>query len=51
MICIDTDKNGKKGAWLVQSAEHWTLGFGSGHDLRVVRQSPVLGSILHAEST
>ena len=28
------------GAWMAQSVKHWTLDFGSGHDLRVVESSP-----------
>jgi len=32
-----------------QSIEPLTLGFGSGHDLRVVRSSPTLGSTLSTE--
>ena len=31
------------GAWAAQSAEQPTLGFSSGHDLRVMRLIPVLG--------
>ena len=38
-----------RGAWAAQSVEHLTLDFGSGHDLRVVRLSPVLGSALGME--
>ena len=34
------------GAWVAQSVEHLTLDFISGHDLRVMRLSPMLG--LHA---
>ena len=34
------------GAWVAQSVKHLTLDFGSGHDLRVVRFSPELGSRL-----
>ena len=30
----------KSGCWVVQSVEHPTLGFGSGHELRVMRSSP-----------
>ena len=30
--------------------KHPTLGFGSGHDLRVVRSSPASGSVLREES-
>lgn len=35
---------------MVQSVEPWTLGCRSGHDLEVVRLSPVLGSMLRVES-
>lgn len=38
------------GAWVVQSFKHLSLGLGSGQDLRIVRQSPVLGSALSVES-
>lgn len=38
------------GTWVVQSVECSTLGFGSGHDLRVVRSDLALGSILSLES-
>ena len=34
---------------MAQLIEHPTLDFGSGHDLRVVRLSPVLGSALGIE--
>jgi len=39
-----------RGAWMAQSVEHPTLDFSSGHDLRVVGLSPVLGSVLGGES-
>ena len=46
-----TFKNKKmRGAWVAQSVEHLTLDFGSGHDLRVVRSSPLSGSMLGVES-
>lgn len=32
------------GAWVVQSVEHPTLSFGSNHNLRLMRSSPMLGS-------
>ena len=38
------------GAWVAQSVKHLTLDFGSGHDLRVMRLSPSLGSTLGMES-
>ena len=36
-------------ARVAQSVKHVTLDFGSGHDRRVVTQSPVLGSALRVE--
>ena len=36
-------------AWVAQPGKHLTLDFGSGHDLRVVRSSPMLGSTLNME--
>ena len=36
---------------MAQFVKHVTLGFGSGHDLRVVRLSPMSGSMLSVEST
>jgi len=38
------------GAWVAQLVKHLILGFGSGHDLRVMRSSPMLGSALTMES-
>jgi len=35
---------------VAQSVKHPTLAFGSGHDLRVVRSSPVSGSMLGVEA-
>ena len=43
LICIHKALvNGKivRADLMVQSVKHLTLGFGSGHDLRVVRSSP-----------
>ena len=34
------------GNWVVQLVERPTLGFSSGHDLRVMGPSPALGSVL-----
>ena len=34
------------GAWVAQSVKRRTLDFGSGHDLRAMRSSPVFGSAL-----
>ena len=39
----------KRGTWVPQSIKHPILDFGSGHDLRVVRWSPALGSALSVE--
>ena len=39
-----------RGTWVAQSVEWPTLGFGSRGDLRVVRSSPVWGSVLSGES-
>ena len=36
----------KEGARVAQSVKRLTLDFGSGHDLTVVRSSPMLGSVL-----
>ena len=38
------------GAWVAQSVEHPTLGFSSGHGLRVVRWRPAAGSKFSRES-
>ena len=40
------DINKGNGAWVAQLFKSLTFGFGSGHDLRVVRLSPVWGSVL-----
>ena len=39
-----------RSAWVAQLVKRLTLGFSSGHDLRVVRSSPTLGSALSGES-
>ena len=39
-----------RGTWVVQLVECPTLDFGSGHDLRVMRLSSTLGSMLSGES-
>ena len=39
----------QRGSWVVQSVKHPTPGFGSGHNLRVVRLSPSSGSTLSLE--
>ena len=39
----------ERGPWVAQSVKHPTLDSGSGHDLRVVRSSPVLGFTLGME--
>ena len=38
------------GTRVAQSVEHLTVGFGSGHDLTVVKSSPTWGSLLSEES-
>jgi len=38
------------GAWVTQLVKHPTLGFGLGHDLKVVRSSPTSGYALSGES-
>jgi len=38
-----------QGVWVAQSIKHLTPDFGSGHDRRVVRLNPVLGSTLGVE--
>ena len=39
-----------RGAWVAQSVKNLTLDFGSGHDLRILRSSPMLGFVLSVES-
>ena len=43
-------KTQNRGAWQVQSVEHLTLDFSSGHDLRVMKWSPMLAAMLSRES-
>ena len=43
-------KNKWRGAWVAQPVTHPTLGFDSGHDLRVMRLNPTSGSTLNKES-
>ena len=44
------DGNGDSwGAWMAQSVKCPTLDFVSGHDLRVLRLSPTVGSALDVE--
>lgn len=43
-------KKGKGGARMAQLVEHLTRDFGSGRDFRLVRSSPVSGSVLSVES-
>ena len=38
-----------RGTWVAQWVEHPTLDFGSGHDLRVMRLSPKLGSTVRVK--
>ena len=42
-------KSHNKGAWVAQSIKCLALDFGSGHDIRVVRSNPRLGSALGVE--
>ena len=42
-------KSNPWGAWVAQSVNRLTLDFGSGHDLKVGRSSPSLGSMLSVE--
>ena len=37
------------GAWVAQLIKHLTLDFSSCHDLKVMRWSPALGSVLSRE--
>ena len=37
------------GTWVVQPVKYPTIDFGLGHDLRVVRLSPMLGFLLSGE--
>ena len=41
---------GFRGAWVAQSVEAPTLGFGSGHQLTIRGPSPASGSVLTARS-
>ena len=43
-------RNYSRGAWVAQWVKHPTLDFGSDHDLRVMRLSPLWGSALRGES-
>ena len=49
IMCI-LKTNHYRGTWVAQSIKHSTLGFGSGHDLKVLGWSPVASSSLRAES-
>ena len=42
-LCVDM-------GYLDDSVGHLTLSFGSGHDLKVLKLSPTLGSVLSRES-
>ena len=48
-ITLTLLKNIPRGTWVVQSTEHLTLEFGSGHDPKVVGSNPVSGSVLNVE--
>lgn len=39
------------GAWVARMVQRLTFDFGSGHDVRVKRSGPMLGSTLKTEST
>ena len=43
---IVEETKGSRGAWVAQGVKRLTLDSGSGHDLRVMRRSPVRGSLL-----
>jgi len=43
-------KGALRGPWVAQLVKHRTLDVGSGYDLRVVRSSPLWGSVLSMES-
>ena len=43
------DNSRNEGTWMAQSVNHLTLGFSSGHNLRVMRLSLMLGSMLIGE--
>ena len=47
---LSTERRTFQGAWVAQSVKCPTPGFGSGHDLRAVRSSPALGSVLSGEA-
>jgi len=50
-LCIKVRKGAERGGpWVAQSVEHLIRNFDSGHDLRVLRPSPALGSALSMES-
>ena len=48
-LLLELPKTGSGGVWVVQSLERQTVDFGSGHDPRVMRSSPVSGSTLKME--
>ena len=48
-IISQTFKNSNRSAWVSKSVRHLTLGFSSGHDLRIVRLSPTLVAVLCVE--
>ena len=49
MLIISNKIPAQWGTWVAQSVKHVTLDLGSGHDLRVMRSSPTLGSVLNME--
>ena len=46
-----SQKSSSGGVWVAQSVKHPTLDLSSGHDPRVRRSSPALGSVLSVEPT
>ena len=48
-LLLELPKTDSGGVWVVQSLERQTVDFGSGHDPRVMRSSPVSGSTLKME--
>ena len=49
-LCSHSKSTSPQGSWGAQCVKHPSLDFGSGHDPRVVRLSPMLGSVLGVES-
>ena len=49
ILTIPLLKLSLQGTWVTQLIKHLTLDFSSGHNLRVVRSSPMSGSMLGVE--